>query len=363
MMYRVIGLMSGSSLDGLDIAFIEFDESGGKWNYDIKASGCQPYTSEWTERLANAYKLPALDYMLLHVEYGKYIAEKINEFIEENHLHHQVQLVSSHGHTVFHNPAKGMTAQIGDGSVIAAHTGINVVSDLRAIDIALGGQGAPIVPIGEKLLFSEYSCFLNLGGIANVSGITKNGYVAFDVCSANRILNLLAQAVGKEYDEGGKIASGGRVHDGLLAQLNQLEYYQRPFPKSLDNSFGLQKVYPIIQSFNLPIEDAMCTYVEHIVMQITAGFALLLDTSISNKLLITGGGAFNNFVTGRLQEKLSDYGVEVVIPGADLINYKEALIMALIGILRWREEYNVLSSVTGASRDSINGAVWMGQEA
>ena len=363
MIYRVIGLMSGSSLDGLDIAFVEFDESGGRWNYDIKASGCPPYNSEWTERLANANKLTALDYLLLHVDYGKYVAEKINVFIEENQLQHQVQLISSHGHTVFHNPARGMSAQIGDGSVIAAHTGINVVSDLRAIDIAFGGQGAPIVPIGEKLLFTEYSCFLNLGGIANISCNTKNGYVAFDVCSANRILNLLAQTVGKEYDEGGKIASGGKLHDGLLAQLNKLDYYQRSFPKSLDNSFGLQMVYPIIQSFSLPLEDAMCTYVEHVVEQITTSFTSILDTSISNKLLVTGGGAFNNFVTGRLQEKLSDYGVEVVIPGAGLINYKEALIMALIGILRWREEYNVLSSVTGSRRDSINGAVWIGQEA
>ncbi len=363
MIYRVIGLMSGSSLDGLDIAFIEFDESGGKWHYDIKVSACIPYEIEWMERLAKAYNLTAFDYLVLHVAYGKYIGDKINEFIETHQLHHQVQLIASHGHTVFHNPAKGMSAQIGDGSVIAATTGINVVSDLRAIDIAFGGQGAPIVPIGEKLLLNEYSCFLNLGGIANISCNIKNEYLAFDVCSANRILNMLAQTTGKEYDEDGWIASRGSINEVLLNELNQLDYYKRLHPKSLDNSFGLQTVYPIIQSYNLSVEDAMCTYAAHIVEQIADGFYSILDTSVPNKLLVTGGGAFNKFVTNLLQEKLSNFGVEVMIPAPDLINYKEALIMGLIGILRWREEYNVLSSVTGASRDSINGAVWIGQEA
>ncbi|MCY7421069.1 MAG: anhydro-N-acetylmuramic acid kinase [Chitinophagaceae bacterium] len=363
MIYRVIGLMSGSSLDGLDIAFIEFEESGGKWHYDIKASGCPAYNYEWSTRLGNAYKLSAYDYLLLHAGYGKYIAEKINEFIEVHDLYHQVQLISSHGHTIFHSPEQGMTAQIGDGSVIAANTGINVVSDLRAVDIAFGGQGAPIVPIGEKLLFGEYSCFLNLGGIANISCNTSNGYVAFDVCSANKILNMLAQTVGKEYDEDGRIAYGGKVNAELLAELDKLDYYQRPHPKSLDNSFGTTTVYPIIQSYGLHVEDAMCTYVEHIADQICNSFQSILESTDNKKLLVTGGGAFNKFLTKRLQTKLLRYGVEVVIPDADLVNNKEALIMALIGILRWREEYNVLSSGTGASRDSINGAVWIGQEA
>ena len=363
MIYRVIGLMSGSSLDGLDIAFIEFEESGGKWNYNIKASGCPAYNTEWSKRLGNAHKLSAFDYFLLHADYGKYIAEKINEFIEAHELHHQVQLISSHGHTVFHSPAQGVTAQIGDGAAIAANTGINVVSDLRAMDIALGGQGAPIVPIGEKLLFTDYSCFLNLGGIANISCSTKKGYVAFDVCAANKILNLLAQTLGKEYDESGMIASSGKVNNALLAELNELDFYKRSHPKSLDNSFGIQKIYPLVQSFGLHVEDAMRTYIEHIIVQITNSFQSILHDTESKKLLVTGGGAFNKFLTNRLQEKLVDNGIEVVIPNADLINNKEALIMALIGILRWREENNVLSSGTGALRDSINGAVWIGQEA
>ena len=355
--------MSGSSLDGLDIAFIEFEEIGGKWNYDIKASDCPAYNFEWSERLANAHKLFAFDYLLLHADYGKYLAEKTNEFIEAHHLQHQVQLISSHGHSVFHSPAQGMTAQIGDGAVIAAITGVNVVSDLRAVDVAFGGQGAPIVPIGEKLLLGEYSCFLNLGGIANISCNTGNGYVAFDVCSANKILNILAKTVGKEYDEDGVIASGGKMKPELLAELGKLNYYQKPHPKSLDNSFGSTTVYPIVQSYNLPVEDAMCTYVEHIADQISSSFQSILPGSEKKNLLVTGGGAFNKFLTKRLQEKLSLLGVELVIPGADLVNNKEALIMAFIGILRWREEYNGLSSVTGARRDSINGAVWIGQEA
>jgi anhydro-N-acetylmuramic acid kinase len=185
--------MSGSSLDGLDIAFIEFEESGGKWNFEIVNAECNPYSGEWRENLRNATNLSAYDYMLLHTAYGRYLGEQVNTFIDQYNLHHRVQLVASHGHTTFHAPALRMTAQLGDGAAIAAATNINVVSDLRSMDVAFGGQGAPIVPIGEKLLFKEYNCFLNIGGIANLSYNSKDGYIAFDVCTANRILNMLAQ--------------------------------------------------------------------------------------------------------------------------------------------------------------------------
>lgn len=363
MIYRVIGLMSGSSLDGLDIAFVEFDESGGKWNYQIKAAECYPYPADWVNRLKNATQLPAYDYLLLHTAYGKYMGRQVNAFIQQHHLDHQVQLISSHGHTIFHAPNLGMTAQLGDGADIAAETGINVVSDLRAMDVAFGGQGAPIVPIGEKLLLNEYSMFLNLGGIANIS-INKSGeHIAFDICAANRILNMLAQKEGKEYDENGAIAASGHIHTPLLTQLNSLDYYTEPYPKSLDNGFGVKVVFPMVESYNLSVADAMRTYAEHIVMQVGYNCQLLQNSPESKKMLVTGGGAFNGFVLQRLKQNLSALHIEVVVPEVELINYKEALIMALIGILRWREEYNVIPSATGARRNSINGAVWIGQEA
>ncbi len=190
MIYRAIGLMSGSSLDGLDIAFAEFHENGGKWDFEIKAAECYPYSTEWVNRLKKATELNAFDYQLLHIEYGHYLGREVNRFIDAHDLHYQVGLVSSHGHTTFHDPSRGLTAQLGDGASIAAETGLPVVSDLRAMDVALGGQGAPIVPIGEQLLFNDYAYFLNVGGIANIS-FNQTPYIAFDVCAANRVLNML----------------------------------------------------------------------------------------------------------------------------------------------------------------------------
>lgn len=365
MLYRVIGIMSGSSLDGLDMAFAEFEESRGKWSFEIKAVRCKSYNNEWLQKLQNATSLSAYDYLLLHTAYGKYIGEQVNEFIEEFDLHHRVQLVASHGHTTFHAPALGMTAQLGDGAAIAAATEINVVSDLRAMDVAFAGQGAPIVPIGEKLLFNDYSFYLNLGGIANLSYKSDNDYIAFDVCAANRVMNMLAAVEGKQYDEGGSIAASGKVYTPLLTRLNTLSYYSLPYPKSLANDFGTDIVFPLVQSFDLSNADKLRTYTEHVVMQIVYSIQkLAVNNDIRNvKLLTTGGGTFNTFLVRRLAEALQAFAIEVIVPETTIINYKEALIMGLIGVLRWREEYNVMQSVTGARRNSIGGAVWIGQEA
>lgn len=369
MVYRAIGLMSGSSLDGLDIAFAEFHENAGKWTYEIKAANCYPYSERWKQDLKNATGLSALDYQLLHTAYGHYIGEQVNKFIETHQLHYQVQLIASHGHTTFHLPRQRMTGQIGDGAAIAATTGINVVSDLRAMDVALGGQGAPIVPIGEKLLLGDYDYFLNIGGIANISMLPKpplEGW-GFDVCAANRVMNMLTLESGKEYDDGGMIAAGGVLDEELLFKLNSLEYYQQPNPKSLANNFGTDIVYPIIKDYGINIQDALRTYVEHICEQIKFAIEKLTQNpelrTQNLKLLATGGGALNTFLIQRLTEMLKKINVEVIVPNEKLINFKEALIMALMGVLRWREENNILASVTGASRDSINGAVWIGQDA
>lgn len=365
MLYRVIGIISGSSLDGLDIAFAEFEESHSTWSFEIKAARCKQYNNEWLQKLQGSTSLSASDYLLLHTAYGKYIGEQVNEFVEEFNLHHQVQLIASHGHTTFHAPASAMTAQLGDGAAIAAATEINVVSDLRAMDVAFGGQGAPIVPIGEKLLFNNYSFYLNLGGIANLSFKTNNDYIAFDVCAANRVLNMLAHFEGKDYDEGGSMAASGKVYMPLFTRLNTLSYYSLPHPKSLANDFGTDVVFPLVQAFDISNADKLRTYTEHLVMQIVYSIQKLsANNDIRNaKLLVTGGGAFNTFLVQRLSESLHPFKIEVIVPDATIINYKEALIMGLMGILRWREEYNVLQSVTGARRNSINGAVWIGQEA
>jgi len=375
MLYRVLGLMSGSSLDGLDIVFAELHENAGNWSFEIKAADCYSYEQEWKERLQNATSLSALDYQLLHTDYGHYLGKEVNRFIEANQLHYQVGLIASHGHTTFHVPSKKMTAQLGDGAAIAAETKLPVVSDLRALDLAFGGQGAPIVPIGEKLLLKDYPMFLNLGGIANISFNHPEKYIAFDVCPANRVLNLISGLVNKEYDAGGEMAALGNLHEELLKKLNGMDYYKRPYPKSLANDFGTEEVFPLLKSFGLPHNDLLRTYVEHIVQQIRSAIAdnsklpsaaeglPKAQQTQNSKLLVTGGGAFNNFLVERLSEELAATGVEVVVPDVNLVKYKEALIMALIGALRWRQEYNVLSSVTGAEKDSIGGAVWIGQEA
>jgi anhydro-N-acetylmuramic acid kinase len=421
MVYKVIGLMSGSSLDGLDIAYVHLQErlatrqAPKGWDFELVKADCYPYSDDWRGRLGAGRGLSALDYQLLHVEYGRYLGEQVLRFVRENGLEYQVQLVVSHGHTVFHEVGRHMTAQLGDGAALAATARVNVVSDLRAMDVALGGQGAPIVPIGEMLLLQEYGLFLNLGGIANVSragtrgtnvdagggtaGGTSaaalasgsGGFVAFDVCPANRVLNELAADEGQPYDAGGALAASGSVDAELLGRLNGLPYYRQGYPKSLANEFGTETVLPLIRAVmrngagmkeeeagesaggGLTTADALRTYTQHIAEQVgravrslvagTAGAGPAGLAGTAGRMLVTGGGAHNTFLIGQLREVLADTGVEVVVPDSGLVDYKEALIMALIGVLRWREENNVLASVTGASRDSIGGAVWVGQEA
>ena len=375
MIYKAIGIMSGSALDGLDIVYAHFQETGGKWSYEIEQADTLPYSAGWTERLKSAVTLSALDYQLLHTDYGHYIGGEVNRFIDAHGLHHKVDLIASHGHTTFHIPARRMTGQLGDGASIAAETGLPVVSDLRAMDIAFGGQGAPIVPIGEKLLLGDYAYFLNLGGIANISIAPPATdpaakLVAFDVCPANRVLNMLIAPLNKEYDEDGKTAATGKIHQPLLDALDAQSYYSLPYPKSLANDFGTDVIYPVIKKYGLPVEDELRTYVEHIAQQIKNAIAASRPTnneqrttSPAPQLLATGGGALNLFLMERIGARLNELAVEVVVPHKKLVNYKEALIMALMGVLRWREEYNVMASVTGASRNTINGAIWLGNEA
>lgn len=373
MVYRVIGIMSGSSLDGLDVAYVHLHSSAGKWDYTIVDAETYAYPEEWTIRLEHAPDLMARDYLLLHSDYGRYIGEQVNRFIQSRRLDFQVQLVASHGHTAFHIPARGMTAQLGDGAAIAAVTGLQVVTDLRALDIALGGQGAPIVPIGEKLLLPDYGYFLNLGGIANLSFSRSGEYRAFDVCPAGRVLNLLAEEIGEPFDRDGKGAAGGNIVPALLESLNGLAYYSLPFPKSLANEFGTQQVYGLIKASGCSTEDGLRTCVEHIAVQAARAVSAGVPPGdgvpggsealpAGGEMLVTGGGAHNVFLTERIRTLLEPLGINIVIPDKTLVDYKEALIMGLIGVLRLRQEDNTFASVTGARRDSIGGALWNGTE-
>jgi anhydro-N-acetylmuramic acid kinase len=353
--------MSGSSLDGLDIALVQLTEVRGKWEYEIRVAECLPYEQEWIDQLSGATGLPAMEYLLLHSRYGHYTGQKVNEFIAKHQLDHQVHFIASHGHTTFHIPSEKMTAQLGEGAAIAAVTGLPVISDLRAMDVALGGQGAPIVPVGEQLLLPGYQYYLNLGGIANISSRSADGFIAFDICPCNRVLNALAAELGREYDEDGALAAGGITDKALLDALNALPYYEQPWPKSLANEFGTGTVLPLIQRSRLSVQGRLNTYTNHIAVQVANAVKRLQQGQTpgeEQQLLITGGGAFNGYMVKQLQQQLEPYKVKVVVPDEQTIKYKEALIMALIGALRWRQEPNVLSTVTGAQKDSVGGALW-----
>ena len=360
MVYHVIGTMSGSSLDGLDIAYCILEEIGGKWTYQIPHSTCIAFDTEWSDKLHRLTSMTGKELLLAHTSFGHWMGKAIQQFIDTHQLQHKIHLVSSHGHTVFHEPALGMTFQLGDGAAIAAETNLPVVTDLRNLDVALGGQGAPIVPIGEKLFWNQYSSFLNIGGISNLTIHTQDKHIAFDVCAANRVLNMLASLFGHKYDQDGILARSGKLIPSLLQELNALDYYQRSNPKSLANEFGTEVVYPIVNSAHGSVEDKLHTYAEHIAIQIASSCKLFhLQQS---EMLVTGGGALNNFLMERISQLLSEQSITTHVPDTQLIQYKEALVMALVGTLRWREEVNVMHQVTGATRSSVGGALWMGQE-
>ena len=360
MIYKVIGLMSGSSLDGLDIAYVQLEEVRGQWSYQLIHAACIPYTDEWTKQLQQATNIPVGEFLKLHTSYGSYLSEKVSEFIAKYNLDHKVHFIASHGHTVFHEPASRTTFQLGDGASLAAVVGLPVISDLRSLDVALGGQGAPIVPIGDKLLFGNYDYLLNIGGIANIT-VQQNGTsIAFDICPANQVLNALAANAGKTMDEGGQIAASGRLLTDVLGELNDRPYYKQLPPKSLSNEAARDLVFPVLLESDHSNENRLHTVVVHIAEQISRAVAIYPHGKETATLLVTGGGAFNTFLVSELGKALAPLNIAVVIPEPDVIKYKEALVMALIGALRWREESNVLSTVTGASRNSSGGAMWLG---
>jgi anhydro-N-acetylmuramic acid kinase len=359
--YKAVGLMSGSSLDGLDIAYCEFTLDEGIWRFKILKTDVIEYPDEWTQEIKRLPVSSGKTLWEVHAALGNYFGERVNAFISQNNLHEKIDLVSSHGHTIFHFPEKKFTTQIGDGSAIAARTNLPVICDFRSADIADGGQGTPIVPIGDKFLFTNYRFCLNIGGIANMSCKTDNdSIIAFDICAANQVINSLANRLGKPFDEGGELASIGKVNPELLKVLDQLEFYQLVYPKSLDNSFSREVILPLLEEFDISQIDKLCTYTEHVAVQIAAHVQMIgkkekIQFEEHEKMLVTGGGAFNHFLIKRITE-LSH--VDISVPDNELVKFKEAVVIAFMGVLRMRNEVNVLKSVTGAARDSIGGAVY-----
>jgi len=353
--YEIIGLMSGTSLDGLDLAFCHIWQSGTRWKFKFKNTKSVSYPPEMQAKLRDSIFLPAEELLGFHNSYGIWLGEQSKIFVDEHDLN--VEYIASHGHTTHHRPERGLTFQIGSGQHLANASGQKVICDFRTNDVALGGQGAPLVPIGDKLFFGEYDFCLNLGGIANVSFDRDGQRIAYDIGLANMILNHITRKNGLDYDKGGQLARRGNVNAGLLKKLNALDYYRLPYPKSTGYEWFVEKVVPLVDATNDSMENLLCTGIHHICEQIAVQ-AKINSRKPDNSLLATGGGALNEFLIQVLQEKLGAR-IQVVVPDQQLIEFKEASVFALMGVLRIEGKTNVLSSVTGADRDSSSGVIFL----
>ena len=349
--YKVIGVMSGTSLDGIDIAHIHFHYSEqGQWSYQIHECATIPYPKIWRDQLKLAIGFTKEALQQLNIDYTNYLGGVIHTFIKQHQIKN-IDAVCSHGHTILHQPQLGYTLQIGNLPNIADLIGEKVVCDFRVQDVQLGGQGAPLVPIGDRLLFAEYDYCLNLGGFSNVSFEENSQRIAFDISPVNTVLNFYANQLGLDYDDQGKISRSGKLHQELFDELNQLAYYQKSYPKSLGFEFVKEIILPLLESFTIPSEDKMRSFTEHIAFQT----AVALPHQ-QGRMLITGGGAYNNFLIERMQFHLP--AMALLIPNSKTLEFKEALIFGLLGVLRLRNEINVLSSVTGATADHCSGMIY-----
>ena len=343
-----IGLMSGTSVDGLDVCCATFDCRDGQWSFHIDCARGYEYPAALKRTLGQeVQKMSALDFITFHSAYGRFLGERVNEFMQEFGV--RPHIIASHGSTVFHEPAKKVMFQIGDGAAIAAVTKIPTVSDFRRLDIMLGGQGAPLVPIGDNLLFGDYDYCLNIGGFSNISFRQEDKRIAFDISPVNYVINRFCRSIGLEMDRDGAIAARGRVNAPLLSRLDALDYYAQAWPKSLGREWVETHVFPLLDQAGLPLEDTLRTYYEHCARQLSA------VTRPGKSLLVTGGGAYNKFLIQRM-EALS--GCRMVIPQPAIIEFKEALIFAFLGVLYMMGQPSCLRSVTGAERDNIGGMLF-----
>lgn len=341
--------MSGTSLDGVDCAVTEFYRENDVWTYRFITGETIPYPKEWYGQLKNAIRLSEADLHLLNIEYTYFLGELLNEFITRNELN-DLDLIASHGHTVLHQPENGITLQIGNLPLIADMIALPFICDFRVQDVALGGQGAPLVPVGDRLLFSDFDYCLNLGGFSNISYEKDGQRVAFDICPVNILLNRFAQLAGKDFDEGGTIAASGNVNTELLEALNVLDFYEQQGPKSLGAEQVEQVFLPLIGRYSLTVPDLLATLTEHM------AFQMAKSLTTNGRVLVTGGGAYNSY----LIEKLRFYAPEneIVQGTKELVEFKEAIVFGFLGVLRLENKINVLSSVTGASRDHSSGNIF-----
>ncbi len=345
--FKILGLMSGTSLDGLDLALCEFKETDQKIAFHLLAAQTIAYEPLWKNKLSNAYNISAENYFKLHAQYGQFIAKEVSIFLEKNKQ--CANAIASHGHTIFHQPNLGFSTQIGCGATIAAQTGITTICDFRSLDVALNGQGAPLVPIGDRDLFHQYQSCLNIGGIANISFTKNDTTMAFDICIANMALNFLTETIGKAFDDKGNMAASGNCNAALLDTLLKINTnYQ-----SLGREWFEQYLLPVLNNSSISLVDKLATCVEYLAKQI----ANTLHKYQLKSVLISGGGAYNNYLLNRLNHY---YDGNIHIPSNDIIQFKEAIIFAYLGYLRLNEKTNTLCSVTNANKNSIGGAIYIG---
>ena len=347
--YNVIGVMSGTSLDGIDICFSSFTKKNSKWSFLIHKCETIKYDNYWVNDLSSAHNSSDLNIMKLNLDFTTYLASIILEFIKNNKLK-EIDFISSHGHTVFHQPSKKNTFQLGNLPELNILTKIPVVCDFRIQDVNYGGQGAPLVPVGDLLLFNSYSHCINLGGFSNISIKNNSHIIAYDICAVNVVLNHYSRKIGLEYDSDGELSKSGTINKDLLFRLNNIPYYNQTYPKSLGIEWVENNLYPIINSFKISIPDILCTYIEHISLQISKN---INDSNAT--LLFTGGGVKNNFLILKLKEKLK---INFELQSEEIIDFKEALIFGFLGVLKIRNENNCLKSVTGAEKDHSSGVIF-----
>ena len=344
--------MSGTSLDGVDLCLCEFSKSHEQWNYKITKSHTYPYPKELEDKLVFNSNLGAMELLNLDHHLGEYFGELVLRFLNDFSVEKQnVRLISSHGHTLYHRPTEGITLQIGNGPELFAKTGIPVVCDFRKQDVAFNGQGAPLVPIGDKYLFGDYDACMNLGGFANISFEKDGERLAFDIAPVNFVMNRLAQKLGSPYDNDGAFARKGTLNKDLLNDLNAIDYYTQLIPKSLGAEWVWEVFNPLLWQYSESPENLLRTIAEHISTQI----ANTLNSNNLQQCLVTGGGAYNEFLIEKIEEKSQ---CQIILPEKELIENKEALIFAFMGLLRMRGETNVLKSVTGARRDHSSGVTY-----
>lgn len=339
--------MSGTSLDGIDLAEIVFNYSDEKWSFEILAAETVPYSSFWKDELGDAINYSKEQLERLDFKYTEKLSEEVTNFIKKYNIL-GIDAVCSHGHTILHQPDKGFTYQIGNLPRISKMLGQTVVCDFRVEDVELGGQGAPLVPIGDRLLFPEYDYCLNLGGFANCSFEKNSKRIAFDICPANIVLNKYAEKLGNDFDDEGKMAALGKIDKDLLNKLNDLSFYTENPPKSLGLEWVRKNIFPILDTFEISSQDILRTFVEHIAIQLANQF------SENASVLITGGGVYNSFLIERLKNHAT---INLVIPSQEIVEFKEALVFGLLGILKLRDEVNCLASVTGARDDHSSGKI------